>query len=189
MRFIDYEIANVYTQRPGNWAKSPEIPPRYDVRLIDCEEFHSRLPDDLAHVDYEWAFERGDLCIASLFDGQVVGWDFSTYTSTRVNSHIDFRVPEGYEYGYGNFTHPDHRGRKLADMRAARWEGLLDEYESSVWYVNRRNERSLKVFGEPAEGVELIGWTAYIGFFSCYLAFSSKSCRNLGVGFCRASLR
>ncbi len=180
---MDFELVRVFRQLGGGWGKSPDISEEYELRRVDCDEFHSRLPADIDDVDYRWAFDRGDTCMASLYEGVVVGWEFAASKSTHVKDGLEFVLPDGYWYSYGAFTHVDHRGQRLADARSAAWGDDSSSDSQLVWYINVKNQASMSIYGDGVEGVETIGWAAYAKFLGRYWTMRSRSCREIGVGF------
>ena len=154
------------------------------TRMVDADEFHRKLPRSIDTQDYRWAFERGDSCMANLHGDHIVGWEFATRHPTRVRPGVEFVFPDDLGYSYASFTHPDHRGQRLADARTRQWSADDDsDYGDWVWYINVANLESLAVFGDDAPGVALVGHSVYVLLGRRCWCFASRPCRQLGTGF------
>ena len=169
--------------QPYDWPS----PPDYETRAVNGGEFHASLSEGLQGTDYRWAFARGDLCIATLLDGKVVGYNFTTRHPTRVHDGLEFYFDDRFAYSFASFTDPAHRGRKL---ERERWKVARDEMTArngsevpSIWYINVTNLESLAA--NRHSGVEnvLHGYAGFIRLFGRWFTLASPGCRRAAAGF------
>jgi hypothetical protein len=157
----------------------------YETRAIDSEEFQAMLCSELEENRNDKAFARGDMCVASMINGEVVGFTFYTRQPTEVNDAIVFRLPESFTYSYGSMTAPSHRGRKLERIRwkAAQMERIANGSDTPiVAYVNVMNLES-RAAQRRSANTELLGYTGYWRIAGRWFCFRSPGCRRMGVGF------
>lgn len=187
-RILYFEICRVdsSSDAPYDW---PDVP-GYETRAVDAEEFDRELCEELCGRDYRWAFERGDLCAASSFDGRIVGYNFTTVHPTRVADGLVFVFPDGFVYSFASFTSPSHRGRKLDPDR---WKVSREvrrqrtgREPASIWYVNITNLESLASIRHSNIRPIVRGYAGFVRLFGRWFTFASPACRRFGAGFERA---
>ena len=157
----------------------------YETRSIQSEEFRVRLCPELAGSSNDKAFARGDICIASLKDAEVVGFTFYTRQPTDVNDAVIFRFPENFTYSYGSMTALSHRGHKLESNRwkVAQIERIANGSETPiVAYINVFNLESRAAHRRSSIN-ELVGYTGYWQLAGRWFCFRSPGCRRNNVGF------
>jgi hypothetical protein len=184
---VEFEICRVESS-PGDdytWADLRT----YETRLVQKGEFRSCLSHEL-QVDYDWAFDRGDMCTGSIRDGKIVGFTFYTIHPTIVHKGLLFNFSSAYLYSYGSMTAPLHRGNKLEKER---WKVGSSEKENAfgsrlpaIWYVNVAN-LAIRTANKNSGAVRTFhGYTAYARIFGRWVVFSSPKCKQFGAGFVKA---
>ncbi len=185
-RVFDFELCVI--QHVDKDLLPPEPVNGYTCRLVDSEEFHANLCEEFRETDFRWAFERGDICLANICNGRIVGYDFSTQHPTVVTDGIEFFFPSQFAYGYAALTASDHRGRRLAPHRW--YETFMERKKDGVrpvFYFNLANSPSLKSNRNiTGPKTPVLGYTAYIRTSGRVICWRSPAAKALGVGF-RAS--
>jgi len=187
-RLCNFEICLVKASNgaPYSW---PDVQ-GYEKRVVDEQEFLSKLAPDLNPSGTETLFARGDHCAASIFKDQVVGHTFYSCQDTAIKPGLLFRVPEGYVYSFKAFTSKAHRGRRLEPDRwkAARAHRIEQQGTDlrTIFYVNVTNLESLAA-DQLANSVTL-GYSAYVILFGRPFVYNSKTCRAHQAGFAAAEV-
>jgi hypothetical protein len=188
-RVFKHEICRIESSS-DDFSSLPE-PEGYETRAIDSDEFRRSMSPELIGSEFPDAFTRGDMCIASLKDGEVVGYTFFTNQLTSVNDEIVFRFPETFLYNYGSMTAQSHRGKKL---EGGRWKvGQIEQISRTgsdtprIFYVNVMNLES-RAAGRGYTNNRLLGYSAYGRIAGRWFCFRSPDCRQIGAGFWRASV-
>ncbi len=187
-RIVEFEICRVETNdgRPYDW---PDVK-AYETRVVDEETFHGSLCDEIADVNYHWAFARGDICVASFHDREIVGYSFYSALPTRARDDVMFEFPTTqYVYSFASATAPSHRGNRLEQDR---WKvGRRHRIESLgrdpklIWYVNVNNLESRATNKAVRMQNLLLGYIAYVNVNGRYHFFRSPGCREAQAGFVR----
>ena len=160
----------------------------YSTRIVNAESFHKYMHPDVSPGLSDWLFERGDICVANFYEDLIVGFGFNSRLSTRVNERIDFDFPQSYVYGFGDYTHPDHRGKRLARDR---WKVLRETHNAegsdppTIFYVNLGNIESLRANLSTPEIISnrLIGYTAHIKIGDRSFCWNSAGTKAAGACF------
>lgn len=160
----------------------------YDTRIVDAETFWLNLHPGLSDVSLSWSFARGDMCAANFFEGVIIGFAFSATKATRVTDKVEFNFPEKYVYGYGDFTHSEHRGKRLARDRwkTSREARLtLGRDPRTIFYINVLNESSLRAnISVPGQTPSiLLGYSAHCKIGDRAFCWCSSGARAAGTGF------
>ncbi len=181
-RVADFEILRVETLT--GVAPEPDPPAGYSAREVGADEY-ARKAKDLPGTDHErlWAFDRGDRCFANFSGDTLVGYTFYSALPTRVRPGLHFKFPEGLLYLYASYTHPDHRGKRLAAARS-RARRIADVHpgrdpRSVVWYIaiDNSESRASSRLWHP----ELMGYLGYVRLGGRYYRFATAGCRRSGV--------
>ncbi len=179
-RLIDLDLMLVETASGGPTG-SPVVEP-YVTRQITADEYRRGvqwLGDD---HERPWAFDRGDRCFANLLDSRVVGYTFDAKKSTVIRPGLAFEFPDTLTYAYASFTHPHHRGRRLAKSRtnarrhADRAQGIEREV---VWYVSVDNLASRAA--DRRIRTRQIGYIGYVRIGGRFFCYASPGCNRAGV--------
>lgn len=186
-RVVHFECCRVASDDGQyDWSSSPS---GYDTRSVSQLEFNRMLCEDLKGVDYAWAFERGDICIANVRDGEIVGYSFSSFKPTFVQPGLVFKFPGGFIYAFAGKTAVLHRGKKL---QPECWKARSREYRrkygtvfGAIWYVNVTNLESLASTRHADLNEKLHGYAGYMMCFGRWITFATPGCKRLGVGFFR----
>jgi len=187
-RILDFEWCRVGSSDDGayDWSIAPE---GYETRRVTRQEFNDMLCDELIGVDYDSAFEREDLCVASIRDGKIVGYTFSSVHPTRVRGGLVFKFPERFSYGFASRTAASHRGNKLDreryKIRDAEQRRLHGYEVPTVWYVNTMNLEALAVVKQSGSETPFHGYAGYIRCCGRWITFSSPASKRFGACFSR----
>lgn len=169
---------------------APETPQGYGTRVVGVDELLP-LAGVVAGLDREFvlaAFERGDVCTANYFDGELVGFSFSTCKRARVSAQLDVLVPDGFRYGYKAWTHPEHRRRNLARARGyVRRQTLKWAHEvRSISYIETHNYPSLlRSYRHPRQRSLPMGFCGWVTLFGREIPFNSRRAKWIGFEFVR----
>ena len=163
----------------------------YDVRPVNQSQFRDHLCQELKNHHMDWAFERGDLCVAAFFDGEIVAYDFRSKHPVPFENGLVFEFPSQFVVNVLTKTARSHRGRGIArelwkvsyEVRLARAGVPLP----SIWTVNIVNLESLAAGRATGRKHVFLGYAGYIRLFGRWFTFASPRCRKLGAGF-RAQL-
>jgi len=168
-----------------------EVPEGYSVRWGTREDFLPLADDPSAGIDGEFleqAFGRGDECCVVLFGEQIVNYSFWTRSWARVTDQLRVVVPRGFRYVYKDWTHPDHRRRRLSSLNAY-YRNLNREApfeERSISYVETHNYPSLlNTYRHPSERGIRCGLVGWITLFGRQIPFSSRHARWINFEFSR----
>lgn len=169
--------------------ESSVAPADCEARRVRRVEFSDMLCDELKGINYDWAFERGDLCVASIQDDRIVGYTFSTVHPTRVRDGLVFKFPEGYSYGFASRTADSHRGNKLDreryKVRDAEQRRLHGHKVPTVWYVNAMNLEALAVVKQSGSVMPFHGYVGYFRCFGRWVTIASPGSKSFGACFSR----
>lgn len=176
--------------RELRYQTPPRTPPGYDTRFVDVEDL---LPyaDRTTGLDGDFvkrAIEAGYLCVANFYRGEIVGYTFQSRTRAPVTDQLDVIVPTGFRYGFKAWTHPDHRRRKLGEVRTYVQFTYGDHPpgERSVHYIECHNYPSLlHGYRHPRERRIRIGLVGWITVFGRHIPFNSRGAKWLGFLFVR----
>lgn len=159
----------------------------YETREIDSAEFHANLCAELGKTNMRWAFDRGDFCVASLYQNKVVGFNFWTQQDTRVAPGIVFVIPPQHIYSFAAQTAPPHRGKGLSPERWKVAAPLKRRYfgdgTPTIHYtevVNFESRSSGQSYLPPSLRV---GYAGFMRLWGRWVVFGSSGCRQYGAGF------
>ena len=183
-RLIDFETCHLVRSSDAPYAW-PDIVD-YETRIVYSTEFHSALCDELATVDYRWAFARGDTCVASFRGAELVGYTFYSALPTRVRDGIEFAFPSTYVYSFAAATAPSHRGHRLEPERwkvARRHRNAMGADPPAIGYVNVANLESLAANKASSPPSTFLGYIAYAKVNGRFRFFASRGARTVGAEF------
>ncbi len=170
----------------------PPTPDGYLTRICAKEDLlpyvgrHTELSDDFLN----FAFDRGDVCSASFYEGVPVAYKFETRHRTEVNEQLDVLIPRGFVYSYRAWTHPDHRRRGLTS--ACAYELSRKRYEEHcldrvIWYVETHNYPSLlHAVDSPKTWSLLMGYVGWFKIFGRMVPLNSRWASKIGFVFVRS---
>jgi hypothetical protein len=170
--------------------EEPESSRNYQTRVVqatELEPFIDRVPD-LDREFLQTAERRGDVCTANFYNGELVGYSFSSFGRARVTAQLDALVPAGFRYGYKSWTHPDHRRSNLSRMRGyvRRRTRAPDHAERSISYIETHNYASLlHSYRHPSMRSLRMGFCGWITVFGRQIPFNSRRARWIGFEFIR----
>src|SRR5271156_4819229 len=153
---------------------------------MDREEvlgFYSDRALGLEPKDVTARFDQGEIFIATL-DGEVLaGYDW--YRATPVcleQGAIYFRFEDSLICRAYSFVQPFYRGCSLS---ADRWDFAHREFSARGWrgtvyYIETRNLPSLRAAARQRTA-HWVGRFAYIRIMGCYIRWTSRGCRKLGI--------
>jgi hypothetical protein len=164
----------------------PEVPERYSARMVNFEDllhFVGKVPD-LSRDFLEVAFSRGDICVASFFDNELVGFSFQSQVRAQVSAQLEILAPAGFRYTYKTWIHSDHRRRNLSQLQDYVRHCSRDtkSRDRGMWYVETSNYPSLlHSYRHPNDRTLKIGYVGWYSFFGRHIPFRSSWARWLGV--------
>lgn len=183
----------VSAERRDLWDPNPpEVPAGYTTKICtkaDLQPFVDTVPDFPPQF-FKAAFDRGDDCSASFYEGKLVAFTFNSRSRTLANDQIDVLIPEGFRYGYKTWTHQDHRRRNLSRMLGyVLQQGANRPYEErGIWIVETHNFASrLHTYRHPRNRSILVGYGGWFSFFGRHIPFNSRGAKWIGLEFVRKS--
>ncbi len=185
-RLVNLELCKIQISsgEPYDW---PDVE-GYITRGVDVHTFNNSLHKDLSGSPYAWMFERGDTCVANFYQKVIVGFGFSTKHSTRVSDRVEFVFPGIYVYSFSDYTHPDHRGKRLARERwkVSRRNRIADGSDpQTIYYRNLANLQSLRAnLSVPGQAPNIpLGYSAYCDIGGRSFCWKSPAAHTAGAFF------
>ena len=129
------------------------------------------------------AFGKGDICSATLYNGQIVSFQWSALTATHDHDGVYIEFGAESQYNYFSYTLPEFRGRHLPRI----FKPLRDRVSISrgrthcVAYISIDNDASIR--SAIANGNRRVGFAGYICRRSLFLAFRTPGARKCPVRF------
>ena len=173
-----FMICEVQTRPNLEYLDDAECGSDIDVRLANAEELMRaahELPDQLTAAFIESALDRGDICAAAFVGASIIAWQWSSFTTAKVNDKLWIGFDRPYRYGYKGFTRPEYRGQRIAQrvMRFADSECLRRGYTHTVVYVETHNYASLANLKRL--GNRCVGYAGYFRLLNLYMPFRTPS--------------
>ncbi len=177
--------------RHGLPDKRPQftVPPEYTNRIVPPTEllpFAGEPSADNGHLSEEFLRDsetRRDVCIASFFNDELVGFDFFSTTKAPVTDQLEIIVPPGFNYSYKSWTHPDHRRNHLSTIRI---DVGRDPEVTSMYYVETHNYPSLlRPYRYPTTRRQHMGYIGWVEFRGREYPFASRRARWVGIEYQR----
>jgi len=179
-RIVDFDLMLVESA-VGAATDSTVVEP-YVTRQISEDEFRQEIQWLGEGHDRPGAFDHDGRCFGNFLDSRLVGYQFYANRITMIRPGLAFGIPDALTYAYGSFTHPDHRGRRLAKSRANarrlsdRAQGIEREV---VWYVSVGNLSSRAA--NRRIQLNLIGYVGYIKIGGRFYCYASPGCKRTGL--------
>lgn len=131
------------------------------------------------------ACQRGDVCVAALEAGRLVGYMWFAFDAVPHIRGVWVKFGASARYSYKSFVRPSHRGRGIAPEMYRRANALCPRRGRSInlLVVDVDNTASLRA--SYAAGRVAVG---YVGFFSLLgrtFTFRSPGARRCGFAFFR----
>jgi hypothetical protein len=168
----------------------PLVPPGIDTRFVGTDEllpYIDRVPDlDRGFLDS--VFARGDVCIANFHGDELVGFAFISFTRARASAQLDVLVPDGFQYVYKGWTHPDYRRSNLTAARIYLRHQLLRQNHSlrGISYVETHNYASLlHRYRHPRERSLSMGLCGWFTLFGRQIPWNSRTAKWIGFELVR----
>lgn len=180
-------LADVIVNRFG--AAPRESQPRNPgiaVRFMDREEVLAFCPDrslGLEALNVSAQFDQGELFVASRDGDVLAGYDWYRTTPVGIEQGaIYFRFDKSLICSVYSFVRGEYRGRALS---ADRWDFAHREFSARGWlgtvyYIETSNFSSLRAAAKQ-KTAEWVGWFAFIRVMNCYIRWTSRGCRQLGI--------
>ena len=158
---------------------SADLEPDYVFKVMAEEELlrHADNPDLHLHDDsIREALKCGDVCFGILYRGYLIAYrwySLSSSTPCEGGLFIRYAYP-GRAYGYKEFTHPDHRGKRLHQHTMKHSDGHLMNrgYTHTIGYIHTHNFASLRN-NARMRGVQTIGFIFTMKLFGRHLIINS----------------
>jgi RimJ/RimL family protein N-acetyltransferase len=165
-------------------------PPGGPVRfaLIDEAELllHCRDPElELPAYSVRASFERGDLCVGALQDGQLVGYCWFAFGPTPESGGTWLEIGRQATYSYRHFVRPGYRGRRIAAGMLRAVDSTLAQRERArcVALVYTHNRASIRA--SARSGALPTGYAACLRIFGHPLSWRSPGAKREGLRFFR----
>lgn len=172
----------------GRWERMEQmdVPEGYEVRMVglsDLRPFANSVAD--LSIDFlESAFSRKDICVASFFKGDLVGFSFRATQRAVLSEQLDIIIPEGFRYTYKTWINPDHRRRNLSQVQGyiRNRATQKDVGARGIWFVETHNYASrLHSYRHPRDRPINMGFIGWIALFGREFPITSRTARWLGV--------
>jgi GNAT superfamily N-acetyltransferase len=184
-----FHIYGIYCRPMVAPARQDPVIPGYCARLFrrgDEQELLAcaKRPElELDPAFVHAALGKGDVCAAVLRNGQIVAFDWTAFTPTRVcdSVHVDF--DRSFRYGYFAYTLPEYRGHHLARLvMPQRDRYILEQGRTlSIAYISVDNEASLR--RSAALGSRRVGFAGYLKKGPVFVPFRTEGVREHGFRF------
>jgi hypothetical protein len=188
-RSLGLHIYGIYI-RPIEQIVGPDpIVPGFCFRLYQPGEAVALLADatrpelELTEVFVRKAFDKGDVCEAILFNGEIVSFSWSAFSPTHVQDGVHVVFDDRHRYAYFAFTLPEYRGRHLPRL----FKPFRDRHcvsrgcTHSISYISVDNHSS--VCSARAAGNRRIGFAGYLKRGALFFAFHTSKVRESGFRF------
>ena len=183
-------IYGIYS-RPLEMSADPEpAMPGFSFRRFqggDVEaliEYAKRPGLDMREAFVREALEKGDVCHAIFFEGDIVAYNWSAFTPTQDVDGVFVGFGDNYRYGYKAFTLPEYRGLHL--LQAFRL--VRDRYcmvthgrTHTIAYVAVDNRSSIHYM--TSMGDRRIGFAGYLKRGPIFWPFRTPGARRHGFRF------
>ena len=129
------------------------------------------------------AFGKGDICSETLYNGQIVSFQWSAFTPTHDHDGVYIEFGGECQYNYFSYTLPEFRGRHLSRI----FKPLRDRVSVSrgctrcIAYISIDNDASIR--SAIANGNRRVGFAGYICRRSLFLAFRTPGARKCPMRF------
>lgn len=176
-RVIDFDLMLVETV-VGTATDSINVEP-YVTRQITKDEYRLGVEWLGEGHDRPGAFDHEGRCYGNFLDSHLVGYQFYATRLTMIRPGLAFAFPDTLTYAYSSYTHPDHRGKRLAKSRANvrrqtdRAEGVEREV---MWYVSADNLASRAANRRIRSA--LIGYVGYVKIGKTFRCYASPGCKR-----------
>ncbi|MFO1217395.1 MAG: hypothetical protein U1E89_03315 [Burkholderiaceae bacterium] len=190
-QMLGLRIFGIYCRPIATPAPQEPVVPGFQARLFhrgDEQELLACALRPELELNAEFvraALGKGDVCAAVLQNGQIVAFNWSAFTPTRVRGDVHVAFDDRYRYGYFAFTLPEYRGRHLPRMVA--WQ--RDRYclklgrTRSIAYISIDNLSSIRQ--ATALGSRRVGFAGYLKKGSVFRSFRTDGVREHGFRFFR----
>ncbi|NKB97149.1 MAG: hypothetical protein GKR90_01425 [Pseudomonadales bacterium] len=158
-------------------------PEGYEHRAVAPIDLLPYVPvcDELSEEMLRESEANKDTCLASFYQNELVGFDFSSTSRAPVTDQLDFVVPSGFRYGYKGWTHPDHRRKKLSQGRIELHKTLRT---AAMFYIKINNYPSLlRPYRYPGARRMHTGYVGWIEFRERQIPFASRRAKWVGCEF------
>jgi hypothetical protein len=151
--------------------------------LIPFADSEGELAEELTTDFLREATERGDLCVASFFGKELVGFDFASTRRLPATPQLDQIIPPGFLYSYKSWTHPGHRRKKLG---LGRIEIQRTQELNYIYAIETHNYPSLlRSYRQPLERRIRMGYAGWIEIRGRQYPFASRRAKWIGFGLAR----
>jgi len=156
-------------------------------RVLTSEEviaFSSDNPElDMTPEMVRKALERGDQCVGTIIDGQLVSYGWRAYDVTPHTEKIWVRVGPKAFYSYKGFTLREFRGRHIGERgkycgtEALRQRGITSK-QSFIASTNYSSLASTK-----RGNLKHVGYAGHLHLFGKTICFRSPGAKRVGYEF------
>jgi hypothetical protein len=186
-------IYGIYN-RPVETHTGPDpVVPGFTFRLYsageEAELFAAAVRPELGITGsfVKSAFGKGDICSATLYNGQIVSFQWSAYTPTHDHDGVYIEFGGECQYNYFSYSLPEFRGRHLPRI----FKPLRDRVSIArgcthcIAYISIDNDASIR--SAIANGNRRVGFAGYISRRSMFLAFRTPGARKCPMRFFKST--
>ena len=185
-KVVEFELCLIAMNsgKPYNTEPHAKYPTR---EVTDAELFHQSLHQELLPVDYTWAFQRGDLCVANFDEEVIIGYGLGSNLPTQVRPGVEFMFPPWCHYGYASHTALSYRGNGLARYRWAPAQAAFRHQHGhdprEVYYMDLANSATLKSDQSTGTPSIRLGYTLYWMWRQRVFCWNSPGAKRHLCGF------
>jgi GNAT superfamily N-acetyltransferase len=131
------------------------------------------------------AYQRGDVCVAAMDAGRVVGYVWFAFNAAPHIHGVWVKFGAAARYSYKSFVRPSHRGRGIARQMYHRANQICPRRGRSlnVLIVDLDNKASLRA--SYAAGRVPVGYAGFLCALGRTFTFRSPGARRYGFAFYR----
>ena len=156
-----------------------------ETRMLSDEEvlrLPAAFPDQITKPFVEAATSRGDKCIGTFVDNQLIAMSWRSYSTAPHQDGLWVKFEKPYRYGYKSYVLPAYRG-----LRAQRG-GTTDEYclsqgcDRSISFIERHNLPSMKSKRRRSD-FHALGYVFIVRLFGRRFILSTPTVKTSGFAF------
>ena len=118
-----------------------------ESRVLNEQEMRSLpvyMPDQITADFVEAAIQRGDICVGTFVDEQLIGMSWRSYTTAPHQHGLWVKFKKPYRYGYKSYVLPQFRGLRAVTPGVSDAHCLTQGCDRTISFVERHNLPSMK---------------------------------------------
>lgn len=179
-------VYQVHLREHSPNPKLPELENGFEIRIMSHEELLKYCDDPELNLEKDKineAFARGEICVAALYNGDIVSYVWRSFTATPHMDGVWVDFKKGYRFGYKAFTRPKFRKKRLQHAVTLFTDKLMLErgISQGIGVVATHNYASL--ISDAKRGNECIGYAGYFKLFGKIIPFRTNGAKKHGFRF------